>query len=272
MSLIKGRLGVIGAGVMGTALIKSVLAASIVEKSKLWCAARSEKSCQAIHDTLGIDTYRDYAGVLPQTDILLLCVKPGHVKKVMQALKVGGLSPKTLVISIVAGTSLEDLEQALGTQNPVIRAMPNTPCIVRQGMTVLCGGTHATAEDMEKAHVIFDSVGQTLELEETHFDAVTGLGGSGPAYIYLMIEALADGGVRVGLPREVALKIVTQTVLGAATMVQQTGRHPAALRDDVTTPAGCTIGGLLIMEDGKIRSVLARAVEEAAHIASHLGK
>jgi pyrroline-5-carboxylate reductase len=150
--------------------------------------------------------------------------------------------------------------------------MPNTPCIVGQGMTVICPGTHVQASDIESTYGIFQAVGQCMELEESHFDAVTGLSGSGPGYLYLIMEALADGGVRVGLPREVALKIVTQTVLGAATMVQQTGRHPAALRDDVTTPAGCTIGGLLIMEDGKIRSVLARAVEEATQIAAQLGK
>ncbi len=139
-------------------------------------------------------------------------------------------------------------------------------------MTVICPGTYADKQHMETAQRIFSAVGECIDLEESHFDAVTGLGGSGPAYLYLIIEALADGGVRVGLPRDVALKIVTQTVLGAANMVQKTGRHPAALRDDVTTPAGCTIAGLLLMEDGKIRSVLARAVEEATHTAGQLGK
>jgi pyrroline-5-carboxylate reductase len=176
-----------------------------------------------------------------------------------------------LIISIVAGTSIEFMEKRLGIENPVIRAMTNTPCVVGQGMTAICAGTHTKPAHLKIAQKIFQSVGLCLELDEYHFNAVTGLCGSGPAYLYLIMEALADGGVRVGLPRDVALQMVSQTVLGAASMVQQTGRHPAALRDDVTTPAGCTIGALLVMEDGKIRSVLARAVEEATSIAGQLG-
>ena len=149
--------------------------------------------------------------------------------------------------------------------------MPNTPAIVGEGMTVVCGGKNATAADLARARRIFEAVGKCLPVDESHFNAITALSGSGPAYQYLIMEALADAGVRVGLPRQLALTLFSQTVLGAAKMVQATGRHPAALRDDVTTPAGCTIGGLLMLEDGRIRSVLARAVEEAAKIAAHLG-
>ncbi len=272
MVLQSGKLGIIGAGVMGQALARGMLATGVVEANQLWAAARTEATCRKITEDLGIAAVTDYKDHLADTDILLLCVKPSTVDKVLANLKKHKLSPKTLVISITAGTSIAHLEDTLAQSNPVIRAMPNTPCIVGQGMTVVCPGTHATAEDLRKALNIFEAVGQCMELEELHFDAVTGLSGSGPAYLFLIIEALADGGVRVGLPREVALKIVSQVVLGAATMVQQTGRHPASLRDDVTTPAGCTIGGLLMMEDGKIRSVLARAVEEAAQIAGQLGR
>jgi pyrroline-5-carboxylate reductase len=139
-------------------------------------------------------------------------------------------------------------------------------------MTVICGGKFATAAHLERAQKVFQAVGRCVAAEESHFNAVTALSGSGPAYVYLILEALADAGVRVGLRRDLALTLVTQTVLGATKMVQETGRHPAALRDDVTTPAGCTIGGLLMLEDGKIRSVLARAVEEATRIAGQLGK
>jgi pyrroline-5-carboxylate reductase len=266
-----GKLGVIGAGVMGQALIRGLVQTGVVHSEQIWAAARTESSCEEVRKQLGVACYRDYKNELANTEVLLLCVKPSTVIKVLDVLKSSNLPESALIISIAAGTELKYLEQALGRKNPIIRAMPNTPCIVSQGMTVLCAGTNSTSKDMEMAHGIFNAVGESLELEESHFDAVTGLGGSGPAYIYLIIEALADGGVRVGLPREIALKIVTQTVLGAANMVRLSGRHPAALRDDVTTPAGCTIGGLLIMEDGKIRSVLARAVEEATHIAGHLG-
>jgi pyrroline-5-carboxylate reductase len=166
--------------------------------------------------------------------------------------------------------ALATLEKALPGV-AVVRAMPNTPCVVREGITAICGGARAGLEHVKRTRMIFESVGRCVELQETHFDAVTGLSGSGPAYLYLVIEALADGGVRVGLPRDIALELVVQVARGAAEMVRQTGRHPAHLRDDVTTPAGCTIGGLLILEDGKIRSVLARAVEEATRIARGLG-
>jgi pyrroline-5-carboxylate reductase len=208
---------------------------------------------------------------LATTDIIMLCVKPHQIQSAIKMLMTKRLRPDTLIISIAAGVTLATLQQALPANAPVIRAMTNTPCQVAQGMTVICAGEHATADHMAKAQQIFDAVGQCLDMDESYFDAVTGLCGSGPAYMYLIMEALADGGVRVGLPREKAIKLVAQTVLGAATMVQQTGRHPASLKDDVTTPAGCTIGALLSMEDGKIRSVLARAVEEATRIASGLG-
>ncbi len=272
MALSTQKLGVIGAGVMGYALIQGLIETQTVDPKQVWAAARTEASCQKVRQELEISAYTDYKKELADTDVLLLCVKPSSMGKVLEYLKSNHIPKETLVISISAGTSIEYIEKIIGQPNPVIRAMPNTPCIVGQGMTIVCPGSHAKPSDMDVAYQIFEAVGECLELEEAHFDAVTGLSGSGPAYFYLIMEALADGGVRVGLPREVALKIVTQVVLGAATMVQKTGRHPAALRDDVTTPAGCTIGGLLIMEDGKIRSVLARAVEEATQIAGQLGQ
>lgn len=266
------KLGVIGAGVMGQALIQGLLRKGMVTPQTLWAAAKTEASCQKIRETLQIPAFSNYSAQLADTDVLLLCVKPTGIKGVLEKLKAGGLKPDTLIISIVAGATIETMEQALGTQNPVIRAMTNTPCTVGQAMTTICGGTHATEDHLAIAQQIFEAVGVCIPLDETHFNAVTSLAGSGPAYVFLIMEALADGGVRVGLPRDAALRIVAQTLLGAATMVQQSGRHPAALRDDVTTPAGCTIGALLTMEDGKIRSVLARAVEEATKIAGNLGK
>ncbi len=277
MSLKKLKIGVIGAGVMGKALMRGLLYTGQVTAQNLWGSAKTHDSCEQVNKELGVACVTSYKNELAGTDIILLCVKPSGVKNVLKTLSANGLSDKTLVISIVSGNTIEMLEAGLKTvnpqaQNPVIRAMTNTPCMVGQAMTAICAGTHAGPEHMKLAHAIFESVGVCMELDEQHFDAVTALAGSGPAYLYLIMEALADGGVRVGLPRQAALKIVTQTVLGAASMVQQSGRHPAALRDDVTTPAGCTIGALLTMEDGKIRSVLARAVEEATQIASGLGK
>jgi len=266
-----GKIGVLGVGVMGRTLIKAMIDTGIATKEQIWSAAKSESSCRRAETELGVRSFIQYQGEIPDTKVILLCVKPYQVDSVLEKLKKAGLSSDVLIISIAAGKTLAQMEGILEASNPVIRAMPNTPAVVEQGMTVICGGTHANQGHLQLARQIFEAIGTCIELEERHFDAVTGLCGSGPAYMYLIMEALADGGVRVGLPRDVALKIVAQTVLGAATMVQQTGRHPASLRDDVTTPAGCTIAGLLTLEDGKIRSVLARAVEEASQTAKHLG-
>jgi pyrroline-5-carboxylate reductase len=265
-------LGVIGAGVMGRALVQGILRAGLLTREQIWAATRSTASAQAVERELGIPVMTQYAGRLPQTRILLLCVKPAHMEAVLHRLAQGGLAPETLLISIAAGLPTQRLEELLGTENPWIRAMPNTPSVVGESMTVICGGKNATPEQLERAQALFAAVGQCRQVDEQHFNAITALSGSGPAYIYLIIEAMADAGVRVGLPRKLALELVTQTVVGAARMVQTTGRHPASLRDDVTTPAGCTIAGLLMLEDGKIRSVLARAIEEAARIAQGLGQ
>jgi pyrroline-5-carboxylate reductase len=267
-------IGVIGAGVVGRALIQGMLKAGAVSRSRVWAVTRSGESAeQAARDT-GVTIYaglRKARGSIGKTGTILLCVKPSDVAAVARELNELGLPPRALVIYTAAGVALGTLEKIL-TNAAVVRAMPNTPCVVREGITAICGGTRATAEHVRRARAVFESVGRCVELQETHFDAVTGLSGSGPAYFYLMMEALADGGVRVGLPRDIAMELVVQVARGAAEMVRQTGRHPAHLRDDVTTPAGCTIGGLLILEDGKIRSVLARAVEEATRIAQGLGR
>lgn len=265
-------LGVIGAGVMGQTLLRGLLESGLVKHREVWAAAKSEESCRRVAASLSIAVERDYKARVPGAGILLLCVKPSQMGSVLANLKQAGLREDTLLISIAAGDTIGQLEGLLGTANPWIRAMPNTPCIVGEGMTVVCGGTHAEDTHVSTARRIFEAVGLCRVVDETYFNAITALSGSGPAYIYLIIEALADAGVRVGLPRELALSLVSQTVMGATKMVQASGRHPASLRDDVTTPAGCTIAGLLMLEDGKIRSVLARAIEEATRTAGQLGQ
>ncbi len=265
-------LGVIGAGVMGQTLLRGLLQCGLVDRSQAWAAARTEDSCQKVSTALGIPVEMDYRARVPSTAVMLLCVKPSQMGSVLAKLKSAGLPPETLLISIAAGDTIAQLEATLGSKNPWVRAMPNTPCIVGEGMTVLAGGTNASDQHMQRARQIFEAVGKCRVVDESYFNAITALSGSGPAYIYLIIESLADAGVRVGLPRELALSLVTQTMLGATTMVQASGRHPASLRDDVTTPAGCTIAGLLMLEDGKIRSVLARAIEEATRTAAGLGQ
>lgn len=271
--LSEGRtLGIIGAGVMGQTLLKGLFASGLLSRHQAWAAAKSQSSCDEVASLLQISTARDYGELLADAQILLLCVKPAQAPLVAKLLNESALPADTLIISVLAGISTQRLESLLSKPFPVIRAMPNTPCVVNAGITVFCGGSHTLPEHKETAESIFASVGKALQVEEHYFNAITALSGSGPAYMYLVIESLADAGVRVGLPRDLALDLVTQTMLGSAKMVQQSGRHPAALRDDVTTPAGCTIGGLLMLEDGKIRSVLARAVEEATKIVDNMGK
>ena len=264
-------LGIIGAGVMGQTLAKGLIASGLIERERLWAGEKNAAACKSARHSLHIPVETDFHRRVPAADLILVCVKPDDAASVAAALVGAGLQPHTLLISILAGVSTEKLESLLGAPNPVVRAMPNTPCIVGEGMTVVCRGKNASSHDLARARQIFEAVGKCLATDEKHFDAITALSGSGPAYLYLIMEALADAGVRVGLPRQLALTLVAQAMLGAATMVLSTGRHPAALRDDVTTPAGCTIGGILVLEDGRIRSVLARAVEEATMIAAHLG-
>jgi len=205
-------------------------------------------------------------------ETLVLCVKPMDVEALMTRLReAGALDHHPLVISIAAGLSTARLEpQAPGC--PVVRAMPNTPCAIGQGVIVLVRGTGAEDAHLAQARLIFAPLGSVLELEEKHMDTVTGLSGSGPAFIYTVLEAMAEGAVMRGLPRHVATELAARVAKGAAEMVLATGRHPAALRDDVTTPAGCTIAGLLVLEDGRLRSVVARGVEMAAKVAGELSK
>jgi pyrroline-5-carboxylate reductase len=264
-------LGVIGAGVMGQTILRGLLTGGLVPRDRLWAGDKNAAACESAGQALGIPVRHDYRSSVPGADLILICVKPLDAAGAINTLVQADLRPETLIISILAGVSTEKLESLLGTLNPVVRAMPNTPCVVGEGMTVVCGGKNARTHDLSRAQQIFQAVGKCLALDESHFNAVTALSASGPAYQYLIMEALADAGVRVGLPRQLALTLVAQTALGAAKMVLTSGRHPAALRDDVTTPAGCTIAGLLILEDGRVRSVLARAVEEATKTAAGLG-
>ncbi len=264
-------LGVVGAGVMGQTLIRGLLTSGLIARERLWAGDKNGTTCESASQELEIPVEVDFKSRIPTADLILVCVKPADAPAVLATLRDGGLRRETLLISILAGVSTDRLESLLGVENPVVRAMPNTPCVVGEGMTVVCRGRYASKSDLERARHVFEAVGKCVPIDEIHFNAITALSGSGPAYQFLIMEALADAGVRVGLPRQLALTLVAQTALGAARMVLTSGRHPASLRDDVTTPAGCTIAGLLMLEDGRIRSVLARAVEEAAKIAAHLG-
>ncbi|HJM39904.1 MAG TPA: pyrroline-5-carboxylate reductase [Planctomycetota bacterium] len=246
------KVTILGMGVMGQTLANGLLASG----------AKEEDLCLATRDM-------DQASAVKNADFVVLCLKPKNIRKVSKEIA-SHLELNTCLISIAAGIPTEDIAANLKDGQPLIRAMPNTPCRVDQGITVLSPSSTSSNEHLEAAAEIFSCLGRVLTLPEEHMDAVTGLAASGPAYIYVMIESLADGGVMAGLPRKVAIELAAQTVLGAATMVLETGKHPAELKDEVTTPAGCTISALLRMEDGGLRSVLARGVQEAAESARRL--
>ena len=205
------------------------------------------------------------------SSIIVLAVKPQVVSQVLNTLR-DHLSRKPLVISIAAGISLSTLEGGLPLETAIVRAMPNTPALVQKGASALSRGKTVSAAQMEMSLALFRSVGKAVEIEEKLMDAVTGLSGSGPAYVLLLIEALIDAGVFVGLPRQTARELVVQTVIGASTMLDVTGKHPAELKDMITSPGGTTIYGLQILESYSVRGALIECVEAAAKRSAELGK
>ena len=258
---------------MGQILLQALIATKFAPRSAVWGMTKTAGSAKSAARDCGVRCYTEVpSAVLKRARLIILAVKPAQARAVLKALKTRGLSSSTLIISVVTGVACSELEAILGDKTAVIRVMTNTACRVRQAISLMALGRSARALHLRIAHKIFGHLGKVLEVEEQHCEALTGLAGSGPAYIFLIIEALADGGVNVGLPRALALQVAAQTTLGASQMVLQSGRHPASLRDEVTTPAGCTIAGLMIMEDGKLRSTLGRAVEEATRVARSLGR
>jgi len=266
------KLAIIGFGTMGQAICGGLVEAAGRPPAEI-VACDKGRGLRSRAEAMGVAWAASPAEAARQAEAVLLCVKPKDLGHVLDALRESGaLDHDPLVISIAAGIDLAFLESRTKASTPVVRAMPNTPCSIRMGTTVLAQGTHATEDHLAVARACFEPLGAVLELEEHHFDAVTGLSASGPAFIFVILESLAEGGVQCGLPRAVAVELAARMTLGAASMVLQTGRHPAALKDEVTTPAGCTIAGLLALEDGRIRSVLARGIERAAQVAGGLGK
>ncbi len=263
------RIAIIGCGTMGEAIL-SGLAAVTDAPDVVHVTARRQARASELAALHGVAASTDNAAACAAADLVVLAVKPQAVGAVLGDPEVRRALEGKLLVSICAGVTLASLAAAVPGA-VVIRAMPNTPCVIREGMTVLSAGSGATEAHVASARQVFAAVGRVRVLDEKHLDAVTGLSGSGPAFACVILEAMADGGVRMGLPRDVAIELAAQTFQGAARLVLQTGRHPAALKDEVTTPAGCTIAGLLTMEDGRIRSILARTIEEASRVASGLG-
>lgn len=264
---------------MGEAIVGGLARAGWLPMQTVIVTARREIVATRLREQLGVTATIHNLGACRDAEVVLIALKPQRYAEVLDNDAMRAALAGKLVISIAAGVTLDKLATWL-PETALIRAMPNTPSLIGQGMTVLCRldarsaerpSNIASDEQLELALKIFESVGRCMELEAKLMDAVTSLNGSGPAFVYVMLEAMADGGVMMGLPRDVALTIAAQVFRGAASMVLDTDLHPAALKDQVTTPAGCTIAGILTMEDGRIRSVLARTIQEAAKVAGSLG-
>jgi pyrroline-5-carboxylate reductase len=269
MDFSKQRVAVLGAGKMGSILLKALLEKNLLHPTLTCATVAHEERARALSDKLHIPVSTDNLAAVHQADIILVCVKPQVVQEVMEQIR-PHVNRNQLIISVAASVPTAQIESALGVEVPVVRAMPNTPCALGVGMTALCRGRYASARDVENASALFRVVGRTVVVDEKHMDAVTGLSASGPAFIYIILESLAEAGVKVGLPRDIATLLASQTTLGAATVVLETGDHPALLKDAVTTPAGCTIDGILELEEGKLRVTLIKAVVKAAQRAKEL--
>ncbi|MEO0479198.1 MAG: pyrroline-5-carboxylate reductase [Planctomycetota bacterium] len=262
------NLGILGCGKLGESILSGLLAADPSAKGHVQVTCRKTSRAKQLREVYGVTVAASNEQLSEFADLVLLCVKPAMALEATRPLG-GALKDKSLC-SVCAGVRLSQLDPIL-PDTALIRAMPNTPAQIQQGMTVLSEGPRVRELDVDRTRSVFQSVGRVLELDEKHLDVVTGLSGSGPAFAMVMIEALADGGVMMGLPRDAALELAAQTMQGASRLVLETGQHPAALKDDVTTPAGSTIAGLLMLEDGRIRSTLARAIQETTRVASGLG-
>ena len=265
------KLGVIGCGKMGSALVCGATKAGVVDTADVLLFDAYPAAAEDLAEKLdGAVFTGDVAEVVEAADMVLICVKPGDVTEVLTAIKDAG-NP-ALVVSIAAGVTLKTLESGLGAGARAVRVMPNTPALVGEGASAFALGCHASDDDASLVSEVLGGVGVVKQVPEKLMDAVTGLSGSGPAYVYTIIEAMADGGVKNGLPRDVALTLAAQTVLGAARMVIDSGEHPAVLRDQVTSPGGTTIAGLSAMENAGVRAGIIAAVDTATARSIELGK
>jgi pyrroline-5-carboxylate reductase len=265
------KIGVIGAGKIGSAIARGVIGAGLTAKENVMASDVSEALRQAAGDELGIKVSADNATLCDFADIVILAVKPQIVDSVAREIA-KKLGAKKLLVSVAAGVPLARIEAGLAQGARVVRVMPNIACVVGAGAAGYAGGAHATAADLEKVGAILNSFGVGMAVEEKYLDAVTGLSGSGPAYVYLFMEALADGGVQVGLARDVALKLAVQTVYGAAKMALEANKHLGELKDEVTSPGGTTIAGLYAMEQKGFHGTVMEAVVSATRRSQELGK
>lgn len=264
------KIGFLGGGNMGRAIIEGLLKAGLYEKENIFVYDVSEKALSTLKNELGIETVKSSTELVKNVDTLILSVKP-HILPIV--LKECGkeLTKKQVIISIAAGVTLDFLESQLSADYKFVRVMPNTPALVGEGMAALCANSQVNQEEQDQVLAIFSSFGKAKFLPERLIDAVVGVSGSGPAYVYLFIEALADGAVLEGMPRNDAYEFAAQTVLGSAKMVLETKRHPGDLKDMVCSPGGTTIEGVKVLEKGGFRGLVMETVHEVAEKNRQMG-
>lgn len=267
----KERIGFIGCGKMGEALIKGILSAHLSAYDMIVASDRDLERCRLVEKATGIKTVQENKKIVSGTDVLFLTIKPNVMGNILEELK-DVITPRHLVVSIAAGIPISFIESNLNAECRIIRIMPNTPCLVGETAAGYSLGKHAKEDDKMFVHEVLNAVGKGYLVEEQLLDAVTGLSGSGPAFIYMVIEALSDGGVKMGLSRVTATALAAQTVLGAAKMVLESGMHAAELREMVTSPGGTTIEGVHKLEKNSIRNAFMDAVEAATSKSKELGK
>jgi pyrroline-5-carboxylate reductase len=263
------RIAVLGAGKMGGILLQAFLRSGLFSAEQIAVTVAHQVRAEALTKQFGLAVTTDNLRAVQGADIVLLAVKPTQVVQLVREVA-PSLKQGVFLLSIAASVKTTAIEEAAEGLMPVIRAMPNTPAMLGAGITALCRGRFVADEQLALAQKIFETVGRVVVVDEKHMDAVTGLSGSGPAFLYIILESLAEAGVNVGLPREIATQLAAQTAYGAAKMVLETGSHPALLKDEVTTPAGCTVDGILELEEGGLRVTLIKAVKRATERAREL--
>ncbi|NMB35824.1 MAG: pyrroline-5-carboxylate reductase [Firmicutes bacterium] len=263
--------GLIGCGTMGGALLSGIIYKELVDKNKFVVFDLDEERANSLKEKLGVKVAPDLRSFCQQAQKIFLAVKPQDMKDLLGQIK-SVLNPGHLLISLAAGLTIAFFEKYLGKPLKMIRLMPNTPCLVGAGMIAVCRNDAVTAGELQEIAQLLESLGRIVFLEEKHMGAVTGLSGSGPAYVFFVIEALADGGVEMGLDRDTALLLAAQTVFGAAKMVLDTKEHPALLKNKVTSPGGTTSAGLFALEKGALRATFIKAVAEAAKRENNLSR
>lgn len=264
------RIGFVGGGNMGEALLRGLVKTGLVPPDALFVADVRRERLEELGRLYGVHTLSDNALLVRRSDVVILCVKPQIVREVLE--EIAPATPGKLLISLAAGVATGEIRRHLPPGTRLIRVMPNTPALVLEGVTAIARAAGLQAGDLETAEEIFRAVGQVVVLDEELMDAVTGLSGSGPAYIAVVVEALADGGVKVGLDRKTAMQLATQTVLGSARLLAETGIHPGQLKDMVSSPGGTTIAGIHTLEAGGLRRTLIDAVERATQRSRELGR